>query len=77
MYKGLPDPLEATPLAAATVEQASAFAKPGDRRLAFLYVSGALALSGEGALLHATSPAAFADGATGNPRDLLDMVGHH
>ena len=77
MYKGLPDPLDASPLAAATVEQALAFAKAGDGRLAFLHVRGALAASGEGTLLHATSPAAFADASTGNPRVVLDMAGHH
>lgn len=71
MYKHLLVPLDATPLATATVEQALAFAAAGSSRLTFLHVRADLAASGDGALLHAMSPAAFADAAAGNARVLL------
>lgn len=71
MYMHLLVPLDATPLATVTVEQALAFARVSGARITFLHARADLAASGDGALLHAMSPQAFADAASGNARVLL------
>lgn len=71
MYMHLLVPLDATPLATATVEKALAFARVSGARITFLHARADLAASGDGALLHAMSPDAFADAAAGNARVVL------
>jgi nucleotide-binding universal stress UspA family protein/hemerythrin-like domain-containing protein len=71
MYLHLLVPLDDTPLAAATVEQAVAYAGATGARLSFLHASPDLAAHGDGALLHAMAPDVFADAAAGNARALL------
>jgi nucleotide-binding universal stress UspA family protein/hemerythrin-like domain-containing protein len=71
MYKHLLVPLDGTPLASATIEQAVAYARAGGARLTFLHVRADIAARGDGALLHAMSPEVFADAAAGNARALL------
>jgi nucleotide-binding universal stress UspA family protein/hemerythrin-like domain-containing protein len=71
MYKHLLVPIDGTPLAAATVEQAVAYARAGAARLTFLHARADFAATGDGALLHAMSPQAFDDAAAGNARSLV------
>ncbi len=71
MYMHLLVPVDGTPLASATVEQALAYARVSGARLTFLHARPDVAASGEGALLHAMSPAVFADAAAGNARSVL------
>lgn len=71
MYLHLLVPVDDTPLAAAIVEQAVAYARASGARLSFLHARADLAARGDGALLHAMSPEAFADAAAGNARALL------
>lgn len=71
MYMHLLVPLDGTPLAAATVEQAVAYARVGGARLTFLHARPDIAAHGDGALLHAMSPEVFADAAAGHARALL------
>lgn len=71
MYTHLLVPIDGTPLASATVEQAVAFARPAGARLTFLHALADLAAQGDGALLHAMAPDVFADAAAGNGRALL------
>lgn len=71
MYMHLLVPLDGTPLAAATVEQAVTYAKASGARLTFLHARSDLAASGDGALLHAMAPTVFADAAAGNARVVL------
>ena len=71
MYKHLLVPIDGTPLAARTVEQAVAYAKAGGARLTFLHVRADLGARGEGALLRSMSPDVFADAAAGNARALV------
>lgn len=71
MYMHLLVPVDGTPLASATVEQALAYASVSGARLTFLHARPDVAARGEGALLHAMSPAVFADAAAGNARSVL------
>jgi len=71
MYMHLLVPVDGTPLASATIEQAVAYARVGGARLTFLHARADLAARGDGALLHAMSPEVFADAAAGNARALL------
>lgn len=71
MYMHLLVPVDGTPLAAATIEQAVAYARVSGARLTFLHARADLATRGDGALLHAMAPEVFADAAAGNARALL------
>jgi nucleotide-binding universal stress UspA family protein/hemerythrin-like domain-containing protein len=71
MYTHLLVPLDGTPLAAITLEQALAYARASGARLTILHVRPDLAATGDGALLHAMSPQVFADAAVGNARAVL------
>jgi nucleotide-binding universal stress UspA family protein/hemerythrin-like domain-containing protein len=71
MYKHLLVPIDGTPLAARSVEQAVAYARAGGARLTFLHARADLGARGEGALLHAMSPDAFAEAAAGNARAIV------
>jgi nucleotide-binding universal stress UspA family protein len=71
MYKHLLVPLDGTPLAIATVEQAVAYARAGAARLTFLHARADFAATGDGALLHTMSPQVFADAAAGNAQALV------
>lgn len=71
MYRHLLVPIDGTPLASATVEQAVAFASASGASLTFLHVRPDLGASGEGALLRAISPDALASAAAGNARAIL------
>jgi nucleotide-binding universal stress UspA family protein/hemerythrin-like domain-containing protein len=71
MYKHLLVPIDGTPLAARTVEQAVAYARAGGARLTFLHARADLGARGEGALLHAMAPEAFAEAAAGNARAIV------
>jgi nucleotide-binding universal stress UspA family protein/hemerythrin-like domain-containing protein len=68
MYQHLLVPLDASPLAAVLTECAVRYAKAVAARISFLHVRGDLASQGDGALLHALSPALFAEAAAGNAR---------
>jgi nucleotide-binding universal stress UspA family protein/hemerythrin-like domain-containing protein len=71
MYKHLLVPIDGTPLATRTVDQAVAYARAGGARLTFLHARADLGARGEGALLHAMSPEAFAEAAAGNARAIV------
>jgi nucleotide-binding universal stress UspA family protein/hemerythrin-like domain-containing protein len=71
MYKNLLVPIDGTPLAAATVDQAVAYAAAVGARLTFLHVRPEFGASSDGALLHALSPQIFATAAAGNARLLI------
>lgn len=71
MYMHLLVPVDGTPLASATIEQAVAYARASGARLTFLHARADLAARGDGALLHTMSPEVFADAAAGNARALL------
>jgi nucleotide-binding universal stress UspA family protein/hemerythrin-like domain-containing protein len=71
MYKHLLVPIDGTPLAGRTVEQAVAYARAGGARLTFMHARADLGARGEGALLHAMSPEAFAEAAAGNARAIV------
>lgn len=71
MYMHLLVPIDGTPLDAATVEQAVAYARSCGARLTILHARPDVAAHGDGALLHAMSPEVFTDAAAGNARALL------
>ncbi len=71
MYMHLLVPIDGTPLDAATVEQAVAYARACGARLTILHARPDMAAHGDGALLHAMSPEVFSDAAAGNARALL------
>ncbi|RIX49585.1 MAG: universal stress protein UspA [Rhodocyclales bacterium GT-UBC] len=71
MYRHLLVPIDASPLASATIEQAVAFARTGGARLTFFHARPDYAATGDGALLHAMAPAEFDEAAAGNARALL------
>lgn len=65
MYQHLLVPLDASPLAALLTERAVQYAQATAARISFVHVRGDLASQGDGALLHALSPALFAQAAAG------------
>lgn len=71
MYKNLLVPLDGTPLASATVEQAVAYAASTGARLTFLHARPDVGASGDGALLHAMSPQDFSIAAAGNAQAIV------
>lgn len=71
MYKHLLVPLDGTPLASATVEQAVAYAASTGARLTFLHARPDVGASGDGALLHAMSPQDFSIAAAGNAQAIV------
>lgn len=71
MYMHLLVPLDGTPLASMTVDQAVAYAQTSGARLTFLHARPDAAAHGDGALLQTMSPEVFADLAAGNARGLL------
>jgi nucleotide-binding universal stress UspA family protein/hemerythrin-like domain-containing protein len=71
MYQHLLVPLDASPLAAVLTERAVAYARATAARISFLHVRGDLGSHGDGALLHALSPALFAEAASGNAAVLV------
>lgn len=71
MYQHLLVPLDASPLAAVLTERAVGYAKATAARISFLHVRGDLSSQGDGALLHALSPALFDQAASGNARILV------
>ena len=71
MYKHLLVPLDASPLATVLIERAVAYAQATAARISFLHVRGDLGSHGDGALLHAMSPALFAEAASGNASVLV------
>lgn len=71
MYQHLLVPLDASPLAAVLTERAVAYARATAARISFLHVRGDLGSHGDGALLHALSPALFAEAASGNASVLV------
>ena len=75
MYQHLLVPIDGSPLSHATVEQAVALARSTGARLTFLHARADFGASSDGALLHATAPAAFVEGAAGNSSALLAKAG--
>jgi len=71
MYRHLLVPIDGSPLASATIEQAVAYASATGARLTFFHARPDYAATGEGALLHSMAPAAFDDAAAGNALALL------
>lgn len=71
MYQHLLVPLDASPLATVLIERAVPYAQATSARISFLHVRGDLGSHGDGALLHAMSPALFAEAASGNARVLV------
>lgn len=71
MYRHLLVPIDGSPLASATVEQAVAYARTTGARITFFHARLDYAATGDGALLHAMAPATFAENAAGNARALL------
>jgi nucleotide-binding universal stress UspA family protein/hemerythrin-like domain-containing protein len=71
MYKHLLVPIDGTPLATRTVEQAVDFARDAGARISFLHVLADFGATGEGSLLHTMAPAAFAEAAAGSGRGWL------
>jgi len=71
MYKHLLVPLDGTPLAVSTFEQAIAYAASTGARLTFLHARPDVGASGEGALLHAMSPQDFSHAAMGNAQAIV------
>jgi len=65
MYKHLLVPIDGTPLASLTVEQAVEFARGIGARITFVHVLADLAATGEGSLLRTMSPEEFAPAAAG------------
>jgi len=66
MYQHLLVPIDGTPLASLTVEDAVEFARSANARITFLHVQADYAATGEGSLLRAMAPAAFATAARGS-----------
>lgn len=66
MYKHLLVPIDGSPLASLTVEDAVEYARRAGARITFLHVQADYAVTAEGSLLHAMAPAAFATAASGN-----------
>lgn len=71
MYKHLLVPLDGTPLAASTVDQAVAYAAATGARLTFLHARADAAASGEGALLHTLAPTEFDAATAGNAHAIV------
>lgn len=71
MYRDLLVPIDGSPLANATIEQAVAYARASGARLTFFHARPDYAATGDGALLHAMAPAAFDEAAAGNAQALL------
>lgn len=71
MYKKILVPVDGTLLSNATVEEAVQFAHSLGAQLTFFHARSDFGASSDGALLHATSPNAFAEGAAGNSKALL------
>ena len=71
MYKHLLVPIDGTPLASLTVDQAIDFAREGQARITFFHAQEDFAGTGDGVLLHAKDPSAFAEAAAGNSRAWL------
>jgi nucleotide-binding universal stress UspA family protein/hemerythrin-like domain-containing protein len=71
MYKHLLVPVDGTPLAERSIEQALALARVHGADVHFLHVRPDFAGTGEGALLMSLSPALYADGAGGRANALL------
>ena len=66
MYKHLLVPIDGTPLASYTVEQAVEFARNIGARITFLHVLADFAATGEGSLLRSMSPAEFEQAEAGH-----------
>lgn len=62
MYQHLLVPIDGSQLSSATVEQALAFARSCGARLTFFHARPDYGATGDGALLHAMAPTAFAEG---------------
>ena len=71
MYKHLLVPLDGTPRAVSTFEQAIAYAASTGARLTFLHPRQDVGASGEGALLHAMSPQDYSIAAVGNAQAIV------
>lgn len=71
MYKHLLVPIDGTPLATSTIEQAVAYARASGARLTFLHARADVGATGDGALLHAMSAQSFSAAAAGNARVLV------
>lgn len=71
MYQHLLVPIDGTPLARATVEQAVAYARTNGARVTFFHARPDYSAGGDGALLQVMAPEVFAESAAGNARALL------
>lgn len=71
MYQHLLVPIDGSPLAVVTVEQAVAFARAVGARITFFHARPDYAASEQGALMHAMAPDAFLETAAGNAHALL------
>jgi len=71
MYRHLLVPIDGSPLASATSEQAVAYARASGARLTFFHARPDYAATGDGALMHAMAPAVFDETAAGNALALL------
>jgi len=71
MYRHLLVPIDGSPLASATVEQAVAYACATGARITFFHARPDYAASERGALMHAMAPDAFAAIAAGNAQAIL------
>lgn len=71
MYQHLLVPIDGSPLTATILDQAIAFAKGNGSRITFLHAVADFGATGDGALLHAAAPEAFAKGAQGNSKAVL------
>lgn len=71
MYQHLLVPIDDSILSQATVEQAVAFARGQGARITFFHARADFGATSDGALLHAISPAAYAEGTAGVARGVL------
>lgn len=71
MYQHLLVPIDGSPLTATILDQAFAFAARVGSRITFLHAVADFGATGDGALLHAAAPDAFAKGAMGNSKAVL------
>lgn len=71
LYKHFAVPVDGSPLSSSTVEQAVSLAKACQADITFVHVKPDFAASGDGALLHAMTPDAFAEVSAGSARAIV------
>ncbi|MBR0567896.1 universal stress protein [Azoarcus sp. L1K30] len=71
LYKHFAVPVDGSPLSSSTVEQAVDLANACQARITFIHAKPDFAASGDGALLHAMTPDAFAEISAGGARAIV------